>query len=1138
MKLRRILTGFIFLLLPVFTMAVLPHKTTSVLAAGRWYKIAVGKTGITRITYNDLRSMGITPESVDVTKIRLFGNGPGMLPEANMAPRTDDLREVAVSVEDGGDGHLDPADYILFFGEGADKWNYEGFNRYFSHQRNLYSDSTYYFLNFDQGQGLRVNPMPAIADPATVFSSRFDDYCLHELDQLNLIKSGKEWYGELFDNTKTSWVFPFSFPNIDSLSNVRLRTNVAAHASTPSYFIIWQGGNKIDSLKVDSSDPAEYTQVGFSKFKNTTITNPHSDQTITLTYSLPQVNSHGWLNYIELNASRNLVWVSPQMQFRDFNTLTAVKVTEFALKNANTSVRIWDVTNPVKVRELETTLTDNTLKFKQISDSLREFIAFDGSAYYPVRCVGEVPNQNLHADVPVSLVVVTNPLFKAQANQLAAFHRDHNGLSVNVVTSDQVFNEFACGQPDPTAIRDYLKLLYDRADPGKGVRYVLLFGDGSYDPKNRIPGNNNLIPTFQSPESLNTTKSYVTDDYFGIMADEAGQESNGKIDLGIGRLPVSDTIEANVIVDKIIHYSSFKYPVQGDWRNTITFVADDENNNLHLNQAEELTAIVANKYPLFNVNKIYFDAYPLVEIPGGSRFPDANTAINNAVSKGSLIVNYTGHGGETGWSYEQALTTADINSWSNADKLPVFVTATCEFSRFDNPERFTAGEMVILHPNGGAIALYSTTRLAYAGLNILLDTCFFHHLMDKASDGQYVKMGDLIRISKNNNNNNFQLRNFVLLGDPAQGIGFSDYNIRTVSVNGNAVNQPDTAMGLSTVTVKGIIEDVGGQKVSSFDGIANCKVYDKPVTLTTLGNRPGSNGSYPQDFRIQNSLLFQGDVPVKSGEFQFSFVLPKGISLQFGNGKLSYYAYNEEADASGYSNQIIIGGRDNSVNPENQGPEIGLWLDNHNFVSGDKTGKSPILMADLFDTNGINSFGLGIGHEIEAVLDNDRSHSMVLNDSFVPWFNNYTRGTITCQLSDLASGHHTLSLKAWDLFDNSSVREISFYISANPDLTVKNVMNAPNPMSDHTNFIFKPHQFDFSGVDVTVRIYNMEGTQVNLLSSSFSELAVSSGAAQISWNGTDSNGKNLPNGLYPYKISFSGRNGGYSETTQKLMIIR
>ncbi|MEI7896322.1 MAG: type IX secretion system sortase PorU [bacterium] len=1126
---------FLSLLVPLMVSGSVPHADSSVLARGQWYKLAVTNTGIYRINWQDLNAMGVDPSTLEVSRIRMFGNGSGMLPEVNSSLRIDDLREIAILVEDGGDGHFDAGDYILFYGEGADKWNYDRLTRLFSHQRNIYSDSTYYYMNFNLAAGKRVQPDPSGPVTPNNFSSVYDDHFLHELDQQNLIRSGREWYGETFDNLKSEWAFPFIIPDIDTTSVVNVRWYVAANSPEISYFYLSRAGTKFDSLKIDSTLPQEFTRAGRSRYKLTSTAGAVPDQTLTVSYNMPTTNSKGWLNYLELSCRRKMEWVGPQMSFRDVSTVGTGKVTEFAMKNATEPVKVWEVTTPAMIRDMATTLTGGMLRFRRATDSLREFIAFDGSFFYQAKFCGVVPNQNLHASEPTTLVIVSHPLFLGFAAQLGEFHREHNGITVQVVSSTDIYNEFSCGQTDPTAIRDYMKMLYDRGTAETRPKYLLLFGDGSYDPKNRIPGNNNLIPTFQSVESLNSTATYVTDDYFGIMSDNAGQEANGMIDIGIGRFPVSTFEQAETMVHKIISYSSLFYPVKSDWRNIVTFVADDENQNLHLHQAEEMCAIVANKYPVFNVNKIYFDAYKLVEIPGGSRFPDANTALNAAVNKGSLIVNYTGHGGETGWSVEQVLTTTDILAWKNRNKLPVFVTATCEFSRFDNPERFTAGEMLIMQPDGGAIALYSTTRLAFAGLNILLNTSFFQHLMDRGADGKYIKMGDLIRLSKNDNSNNFQLRNFVLLGDPAQSIAFPGYNIRTTEINSLPATRPDTAKGMSTVNVKGQIEDMVGQKAGTFNGTVNCKVYDKPVTNTTLGNRTGGE-TYPENFNLQNSLLFKGDVPVVAGEFNFSFVMPKNIALSYGKGKLSYFAWNDESEASGYCDQIVIGGHDGTVDPVNPGPDIALYMDDRGFVNGSETGSAPILLVDLFDTNGINSLGLGIGHEIEAVLDNDRAKAMLLNDFYAPMMNSYTRGSVAYPLNGIPAGTHTLSVKAWDMYDNSSVKVIQFYVSSHQQLTVKNVKTAPNPLVDRTNFIFEPQQYEDGGIDVQIRIYNLGGIQVRTLSQTY--IQTLSSAPQISWDGTDSNGKKLSNGIYPYKIVFRTKNGAYTETSQKLMIMR
>ena len=1129
---------FLLFLFSIMTMAALPHKSASVLAQGVWYKLAVTHTSIHRITYADLASMGVEMATLDPARIRLFGNGGGMLPESVSGKRFDDLKENSILVIDGGDGSFDPDDYILFYGQSPDKWVFDINTRLFSHQKNLYSDTTFYFITYGNEPGLRVQPLESTTALPNYNALKFDDYTVHEEEQRNLIKSGKEWYGEVFDNTITSRDFSFSFPRIDTLSPLRLRSYVAAKAGSSSYFVIICNGRRVDSLKVDATDPGDLSRYCKLKTRQTAIVNPKENQTIRLEYSLPYGNSLGWLNYLEINCVRALSWVGPQMPFRSTYSYGPGKVTQFYLSKATPETVVWDITDPGAIGDVQSVLTDSLLTFRLSTDSLRQFIAFDGSYYYPVISRGEIPNQNLHAAEPTTLVIVSHPDFLNQAGQLADYHRVQNNISVQVVTTTAIFTEFACGNPDPTAIRDFMKLLYDKGDSVSRPRYLLLLGDGSYDPKNRIPGNNNYVPTFQSAESLSPTDSYVTDDYFGIMDDTSGLNSNGAINIGVGRFPVSDEATAQVMVDKIILYSTDAYPVASDWRNTITFLADDENQNLHFHQAEELAAIVGSQYPLFNVNKIYFDAYHRVQIPGGYRFPDATRALNEAVEKGSLIINYTGHGGEAGWSYEQVLTMGDIEQWSNRFKLPIFFTATCEFSRFDNPERYTAGEMVILHPNGGGVALFSTTRLAFAGHNIKLNTSFFQHLMDKDEQGNYLRAGDLIRLSKNLNNNISSLRNFVLLGDPVQNIAFADYNLKTISINDQAVNQPDTILGLSTVTVKGIVEDAMGQKVTTFNGVVTGSVFDKPVSYSTLGNIPPPE-TYPEPFFLQNSLLFKGNAPVIAGDFELSFVLPKEIALQFGRGKLSYYAYNEQENAAGYSDQMVIGGANPFVNPENSGPAIGLYLNDRNFISGNRTNRDPVMMADIFDTNGVNYIGLGIGHEIEAVLDYDRAHAMVLNDYYSPVFNSYTRGSLTYPLTALSDGMHHLSVKAWDMFNNSSETEISFYVFQQNTLTVKQVMNMPNPLTDYTWFVFQPEQSADETLDVRIHIYDLTGRLVNVLTGYWSGMGIGSAVfPRVYWDGTDSNGKKLSTGLYPYKIAFSGKSGAYSEVSQKLVIIR
>jgi hypothetical protein len=1108
-----------------------PHKPKSVLADGSWYKIAVQETGIYKITYKDFIDMGMSPSQLNSSAIGVFGNGGGMLPESNSGYRCDDLRENSIEIVDGGDGKIDQGDYILFYGESPDQWTFNYTTRVYSHAKNLYSEYSYYFITVSEGTGNQVTLQPSSPSSPSNYSTKFDDYAFHEIDSLNLIRSGRIWYGEVFNNKKDLYDFNFSFPNINVISPVRIVTSVAARAPVVSKFLISANGKYIDSLLVDSTDPQSIALFGRPKQKTSWVTFPNPNVNLNMKYQLPDANSAGWLDFLELNCIRSLRWVAPQMSFRDANSIGKYNITEFVMTGADPSVVVWDITDPANIRKIQGTLTDSTLKFRLPTDTLREFIASNRSFFYPVSLVEPVANQNLHSTQSHDMVIVTNPLFIEQADSLAEFHRTTTHLSVVVAKTTDIFNEFASGNPDPTAIRDFIKMLYDNGTPGNEPKYLLLFGDGSYDPKNRVPYNNNMVPTYQSLESLKYIGTYVTDDYFGIMGDQEGDGSNGDIDIGIGRFPVTLKSEGSILLNKIIHYSSNMDSVQSNWRNEITFIADNENKNLHLHQAEELSNIVKTKYPVYNVNKIYIDSYPFVPTPAGDRCPDANKAITEAVTRGCLILNYTGHGGEGGWAAEKILTSEDVQSWNNKNNLPVFITATCEFSRFDNPERYTVGEMVLVQPNAGAIAIYSTTRLALSTSNFRLDSSFFMNLLPP--NGEPIpKMGDLIRISKNFNGNNNNIRNFVLLGDPAQSIAHPQYKVATTEINHLPANSdPDTTYGLATVDVKGRIEDLQGNKLNNFNGVLYPKVFDKPTIYQTLANQ---EDSYRQNFELQNSLLYQGKATITNGEFDFSFIVPKSIALQFGKGKISYYAKDSVTDANGFFDGFVIGGEDPTINPLNSGPDIALYMETPEFFSGDKTNSNTELLAFLNDTNGINCTGLGIGHEIVAFLDDDAVHPIVLNDYFSSDIDNYGSGIVRYPINNLENGRHTLRLRAWDLYNNSSEKEIYFFVSDYPTLAVNQIGNYPNPFTDMTTFRFVPIQ-NAGDLNVLIQVYTLTGLPVRTIESEFKES--DQGTLTIHWNGRGDQGQQLSSGMYIYQMKVTGENGASFRASQKLVIL-
>ena len=1126
----RIKILIVLFLLPIGLLAGYPHKANSVLKNGKWFRISLQKTGIYQITYDDFVSMGFDPSTLDPSKISVFGNGGGMLPESNAIGRADDLIENAILVQDGGDGKLDPGDYVLFYGESPDKWVLDYITRHFTHQKNLYSDSTFYYITVGPTAGKRVQQVPSLTENPVTYSLNFIDYAFHDIDSVSLIQSGKTWVGETFSYNKNNRNISFSFPHLDSMAAATVVTHVLAKSNLPSSFLLTDHKNFNQSIHIPDTNPLSGLFAKDST-KSSFLLNPHSPMDFTLTYLMNESNANGWLDYIEVTCQRKLTWSGPQMSFRDPNTVY-IPISEFHMQGANPSVIIWDITKTGNATQIIPVMTGSMLWFRAATDSLKEFIGFDGSSFYPVHLSGPVANQDLHGLDPSNLVIVTHPLFREQADSLAEFHRTHNNLTVKVVDVNQIYTEFGCGQKDLTAIRDFMKMLYDKGYPGNSPRYLLLFGDGTYDPKNRITANNNLIPPYESNEYLSTTATYVSDDYFGILGDAEGYAMNGSIEIGIGRLPVNTIEQAKDVVNKIKRYSSLNDSTMADWRNTITFVADDPDDNLHLQQAERLADTVKRKYPVLNVKKIFNDAYRFIPSPSGLRSPDCEKAITQAVHDGTLVFSYTGHGGEDGWSGTKILTIKDINGWNNYYRLPVFITATCEFGRFDNPSRPTGGELVITKPNGGAIAIFTTTRLSFANTNIDLAASFFSHLKSVNGDANQ-KMGDLMRIVKNANSNNILMRNFVLLGDPAQDIAFPKQQAVTTFINNHPVGAvPDTLLGMSKVTVKGEIRDVQGNKMGNYNGLVFPKVFDKPVTYITIGNTPVSP---PQSFRVQDRLLFSGKTKVTNGDFEFTFMVPKGIGLQFGNGKLSYYSRDLQTDANGFTSNFIIGGENALGDTVVKGPGISLYMDNTRFISGGRTGRNPVMLAFLNDPAGINDFNLGIGHDIIAVLDNDYSHSIGLNDYYEPDTNSYSSGSIRYPFNDLATGFHSLLLKAWNVYDISAEKEIFFWVSDQQIPLVQQVKNFPNPMRTTTTFMFS--SMNVTGdVIVEILIYTYTGQLIKTIERKVNETTADT--KFILWDGNGENGQPLSSGIYPYRVILKGSNGSFAQASQKLVIVR
>ncbi len=1121
----------------------------SILEKGQWYKVRIHRDGIYKVSASNLNSMGFSTSNIPLNQVKIFGNGGGMLPEYNGTYYPDDLLENAIDIHDlNQNGKFDGSDYFLFYGQGPNPWVFSKTNKRFNHTQHLYDNYAYYFITIDNnGGGKRISTEPTPSQSPNHFASNFTDYAYHDNDSLNLIKSGRTWFGEEF-NILTNFNFSFSFPNIDSQSKVYFRANSIARASATSNMYYTLNGKQLNA----SFAPYFNNYLApYATASTDTITFKTSGSSISvnITYAKPNNSAMAWLNFFELNVIRNLTMVGGQMDFCNIESIGSGNITEFTLENADNNIRIWDISNPTEPFNLNYSLSGKTLKFKVTTDSLRNFCAHIGN-YFSVDRVGAVTNQDLHALAAVDFVIIHPPKFKKEAEELADFHRNRDQMNVLTIDPSIIYNEFSSGATDVSAIRNFMRMLYDRAqgDPNLMPRYLLLFGDASYDYKNRIQNNTNIILTYESGNSLSPMTSYATDDYFGLLDDNEGINASGNLDVGIGRFPITTNEEARNMLDKIYRYTaepglntsgniscangSGGISNLADWRNIVCFIGDDEDQNLHVSQADYLANYVRAEYPVYNVDKIFFDAYPQIITPGGQRYPDVKDAIRNRVEKGALVINYTGHGGEEGWAHESVLEVSDINSWSNANNLPTFITATCEFSRYDDPARTSAGELVLINPNGGGIALLTTSRVTIAAHNFSLSKVIYQNIFKK-TNGRYPRLGDVIRTSKVGAGSIPNNKNFILLGDPALRLAYPEKNIVTTEILNNNQQSTDTLKALSKITIKGEVQD-GNLLMSDFNGYVYPTIYDKAQNYSTLGT---DAESYPYTFTLQKNIIYKGKAQVKNGKFEFTFVVPKDISYQVGYGKISYYAQNGKIDANGYYDTINIGGSLLNADIDIDGPDINLYINDTNFIRGGITDENPSLLAFVFDEHGINTVGNGIGHDIVAVLDENSIAPIVLNDYYESNLNDFQRGKIRYPFSKLSLGEHSLSLKVWDVYNNSATAYTEFIVSDGEEMVLDHLLNAPNPFYDQTSFIFE-HNQSCDIMNVEIEIYNSMGQLVRILKAEVSSTGYRVGPGQLSWNGTNNNGVRLASGLYVYRLKAQNSDGSWNEKTSKLVILR
>jgi len=1128
-------------LLVLVSQAQRNYATRSVLASGSWHKIAISQPGIYRVDLALLNSLGISG-TVNSAEIRLFGNGGQMLPESNREARADDLQEVAIWVEDGGDGVLNANDYFLFYATGPDSWDRDSANQRFSHRKNMYSNESFFFITVG-GNGKRIDRQ-ASPSPAGFETDRYQERYFYELDSLNFLSSGKAWYGEEFGSGPgqlPARSFSVPIPGIAAGTPVRIVSDVIGRAlGNPSVFDVRCNNTVLYQHIIPPLQGIQYEPVAIASRFEAATTLAEPGIRVSFSFRPGSVNGQGWLNWFEVFCTRSLDMTGlSQLSFRTWEGLGTGQTGSYLLRNAAAAARVWDVTDPGTPVEMQTEPAVSAIRFRNDAGRLREYIAFGNAGFLRPRPLGRIANQDLHRVQPAAMIILTTPALHDQAARLASHHLRRDNIVTVVADVEQVYHEFSSGSPDPVALRDFVKMFYDRAgtDSSRRPRFLLLFGDGSFDYKNRVSGNTNLVPAYQSVVSLDPLATYTSDDFFGFLED--GDDINtvipvSDLDIGIGRIPASTPEQARIMVDKIIRYH--ETASLGPWRTQLSFVADDEDQNTHLNDAEFHAQTAESQLPQLNIQKTYLDAFQQESGTGGSRYPKVNDQINSRIFNGTLIWNYSGHGGNRRLAQEAILDEEMVRGWRNEGRLPLFITATCDFAPFDNPLVNSIGEQILTGQASGGIALMTTTRLVFAFSNRIINNNYLRFALQPAPDGRYLTLGEAVRAAKNftyqGSGDLVNNRKFTLLGDPALTLGFQQEQVRLTSINGVPISAyTDTIRALNRYTVSGEVTNRSGVIAADFNGLVYPSVYDKAQQQQTLGNDPGS---LVTAFTVRQNLLYNGKVRVQNGRFSFTFIVPKDINYQTGKGRVSFYGENGSREASGFNPDIFIGGLGNEVSDDGFGPELKAWINDEKFVNGGICNETPLLLISLADSSGINTVGTGIGHNLTAVLDGNTREAFILNDYYEADQDSYQRGRVRFQLPKLEPGKHGLTIKAWDVFNNSAEYLLEFTVVRNEALEIKHVLNYPNPFTTRTQFWFE-HNRPLENLQVTVQVMTITGKLVKTIEKTI--FSTGNRSSEVEWDGRDDYGARLARGVYLYRLRVRTTDGKSQEKLEKLLIL-
>lgn len=1160
--------------LPVNFTAQKVGTTANPLSAGGFYKIRVDKSGIFKITAQFLRDIGINPSSVNPKNFRIYGNGGIMLPEFNQDVKYSALQENSIQVVGEDDGVWNDADYALFYAQGPNGYNLynntngNGFKRTDTRDdrsenvKNIYEDYSYYYINFDKGAGKRVQNID-LNLPATPLITRYDNYQVINNDQKNLLKVGRIWVEDQPFTAEKTVTLTLNSP-IQGSDVIRYRTQVVGFKSQQNsiLFTINNQNPVTGSVPTNLSDYAyDFVPLRYTG----TISNLSGSQ-ISFKYN-PNIatNPNGafYFDYVEVQYKEDLRFNGSQMNFRDYSLLSGTNTNYgFSISNTATVEQVWDVTDITNAsRRVNKAAGTGTFNFAYTTSNPsfnNEFVAFRADAAFSPQFVEKITNQNLSALQNVDYLIITTPELMSQAQRLANYHQTKNNYSVQIVDAAKIYQEFGSGSRDLTAIRDFVTKLNT---PSGSLKYVFILGDASYDYKNRVANNSNVVSSYESEGSADFISSFVTDDYIVMTKPQTSSILyNNLPDLPVGRLPAANSTEAGNMIDKTLAYynslSGQSTPF-GEWRMKLDFVVDDDNDggvpfhtvmNNTLASTFELPGTVLKEY---NVKKLYLDAFQGQSTAGGQRYPQVNQAISNDLGN-SLYLFYFGHGGINGWAQERVFTLDEIqnaNNFSNVySRFPFVSTITCEFTLWDEPSTSSAGEQLIKLKQGGAASMITSSRAVGVGYGIDFTNLYTKDIFKLVSD-DFIPVGDAHLNAKKLRPGDGNHLKVNVLGDPAMKLSRPQ---RLLMIDNIETPVPGLIRGLDFVKIKGHINNSNGSVNTTFNGRVVINIFDKRLNKTTLNN--DGNLTPVLSYTEEGSAIVKASGTAVNGVFTVEFYVPKDINYAVGEGRMLGYADNKATDV--FTNQTVQVGdiNPNGIN-DNEPPKVKLYMNNTNFANGGITDQNPMLLACVTDDTGINSTGSGIGHDITVYLDGQIINTVVLNDFFAsgegngclnPGLADYQKGNVSYPFRNLAIGQHQLTFKVWDINNNSTTETLNFEVKDEADqhLVINRPLNWPNPFTNKTYIHFEHNCDDI--LDVNVQIYTITGKLVRTLSQPVVAEPFLQGfrtpRQAIEWDGKDDFGDTVAKGTYIFKIFAKSQNQekckGSATAVEKMVLLK